>query len=106
MKYFLFKLTPPRPTFAQDMTDTEAKLMQEHLAYWKGLADRGLVIIFGPVADPKGNYGIAILEVEEETDVNALGMSDPTIKANVGFQFEVYPMVRAILRKCDRRKAA
>jgi len=101
MKYFLFKLIPPRPTFARDMTDAEAKLMQEHVAYWKKRMEGGLVIVFGPVADPKGTYGVAIVEVEEEVDVNALGMNDPTIKANVGFQFEVYPMDRAVLRKCD-----
>jgi len=99
MKYFLFKLIPPRPTFAHDMKEAEAKLMQEHAAYWKGLMDRGLVILFGPVADPKGVYGIAILELEEEAYANALGMNDPTIKANVGFNFEVYAMDRAILRK-------
>lgn len=99
MKYFLCKLIPPRPTFAQDMKDAEAKLMEEHVAYWKGLMERGLVIVFGPVADPKGTYGVAVLEVGEEVDVNALGMNDPTMKANVGFSFEVYPMHRAILRK-------
>jgi len=96
--YFLCKLIPPRPTFAQDMTDAEAKLMQEHVAYWKGLMDRGLVIVFGPVADPRGTYGVAILELEEE-DAKALGMNDPTIKANAGFHYEVYPMDRAVLRK-------
>ena len=99
MKYFLLKLIPPRPTFARDMTDKEATLMQEHVVYWRGLMDKGLVIVFGPVADPKGTYGVAILEVEEEVDVNALGMNDPTMKANVGFQFEVCPMDRAILRE-------
>ncbi len=99
MKYFLCKLIPPRPTFAQDMKDAEANLMQEHVAYWKGLMERGLVIVFGPVADPKGTYGIAILEVEDEVDVNALGMNDPTIRANVGFSFQVYPMERVVLRK-------
>lgn len=101
MNYFLFKLVPPRPTFAQDMKDTEANLMQEHVAYWKGLMGRGLVVVFGPVADPNGTYGVAILEVGEEVDVNALGANDPTIKANVGFRFELYPMVRPVLRKCD-----
>jgi uncharacterized protein YciI len=98
-KYFLCKLIPPRPTFAQGMTDAEATLMQQHVAYWKGLMDRGLVIVFGPVADPKGTYGVAILELEEQDDANALGMNDPTIKANGGFHFEVYPMDRAVLRK-------
>jgi uncharacterized protein YciI len=65
-KHFLCKLIPPRPTSAHDMTDAEAKLMQQHAAYWKGLMDQGLVILFGPVADPKGVYCISILELEEE----------------------------------------
>lgn len=33
MSFFLCKLIPPRPTFARDMTQAEAKLMQEHVAY-------------------------------------------------------------------------
>jgi uncharacterized protein YciI len=98
-KHFLCKLIPPRPTFAEDMTDAEARLMLQHAAYWKGLMDRGLVIVFGPVADPRGTYGVAFLELEEGEDANALGMNDPTIKANVGFHYEVYPMDRAVLRK-------
>jgi uncharacterized protein YciI len=80
------------------MTDAEAKLMQQHVTYWNALMDRGLVIVFGPVADPRGTYGLAILELEKE-DANALGVNDPTIKANVGFHFEAYPMDRALLRK-------
>jgi len=98
MKYFLCKLIPARPTFAQDMTESEAKLMHQHVAYWKGLMEKGLVIVFGPVADPKGVYGVAILELEEDEDANVLGMNDPTIKANVGFHFESYPIDRAVLR--------
>jgi uncharacterized protein YciI len=90
-KYFLCKLIPPRPTFPQDMTDAEAKLMQQHVTYWNTLMDRGLVIVFGPVADPRGTYGLAILELKKE-DANALGVNDPTIKANVDFHFEAYPM--------------
>jgi len=99
MRYFLFKLIPPRPTFAQDMKDTEARRMEEHAVYWRGLMNRGLVVVFGPVADPEGTYGVAILEVVEGEDVNALGMSDPTMQANVGFQLEIYPMARAVVRK-------
>jgi hypothetical protein len=59
MKYFLYKLIPPRPTFPQDMTELERKLMQEHVAYWKDLANRRIAIVFGPVSDPRGTYGLA-----------------------------------------------
>jgi len=98
MKYYLCKLIPPRPAFAQDMTEAEAKLMQKHVTYWKGLMDKGLVIVFGPVADPNGTYGVAIIELDDEADAISLGTNDPTIKANVGFKFEVYPMPQAMLR--------
>ncbi len=99
MKYFLYKLIPPRPTFAQDMKEAEARLMQEHAAYWKGLMDRGLVVAFGPVLDPKGGYGVGIVELEDAADANDLGVNDPTIKANIGFRFEMYPMPRVIARE-------
>src|SRR5581483_8090481 len=50
MNYYLLKLLPPRPTFVQDMTPAEAKLMQEHGVYWRGLMARGYATAFGLVA--------------------------------------------------------
>ncbi len=74
------------------MTQAEARLMREHSAYWRQLMSKELVIVFGPVSDPKGVYGIAVIQLEDNEGANALGMNDPTIRANVGFTFEVYPM--------------
>jgi uncharacterized protein len=99
MKYFLYKLIPPRQTFLQDMTQAEEKLMHEHVKYWENLINRRIAIIFGPVADPKGGYGIAIIETKDENVVNDLGTNDPAIKPNVGFRFEIYSMPEPILRK-------
>jgi len=93
----LCKLIPPRPTFAQDMTEVERKIMQEHVVYWKDLSDRRIAIIFGPVLDPKGTWGIAIIGVASEPEAHILVRYDPAIQA--GFTFEVYPMPGAILRK-------
>jgi len=97
MNYFLYRLNPPRPTFPADMTPAEAELMQKHAAYWTGLMKQGRVIAFGPVADPKGSYGIGLIRLEEGEDANALGANDPVISANVGFGFEVHPMPRLVL---------
>jgi uncharacterized protein len=104
MKHFLFKLNPPRPTFPVDMTPAEGKLMLDHVAYWSGLMNKGQVIAFGPVADPKGPYGIAVMQLEDNVDANSLVADDPTIKANVGFTFAVYPMPDLALRaeRCRR----
>ena len=97
MKYFLYRLNPPRPTFPADMTPTESILMQEHVAYWSGLMKKGLVIAFGPVADPKGSYGIGIIQLQGDSDPRVLGLNDPVIKANAGFDFEAHPMPRVML---------
>jgi uncharacterized protein YciI len=99
MSFFLCKLIPPRPTFAQDMTETERKLMQEHVAYWKDLAERGIAVVFGPVADPNGAWGVAVVEVENEADVRGLSTNDPTIKSGLNFKFEIYAMPIAVLRR-------
>jgi len=42
MSFFLRKLIPPRPAFARDMTEAEAGVMQEHVAYWTDPADKGI----------------------------------------------------------------
>jgi len=93
----LCKLIPPRSTFAQDMTEAERKIMQEHATYWRDLSDRGIAIIFGPVLDPKGTWGLAIIEVEDESEAHTLGRNDPAVQA--GLTFEVNPMPGAIVRK-------
>ena len=96
-KRFLYQLIPPRPTFAQDMTEKERKIMQEHALYWKDLTDKRIAVAFGPVLDPKGVWGLAIVEAANEQDVRALGTNDPVVKA--GLTFEVYAMPGAIVRK-------
>jgi uncharacterized protein len=93
MKYFLFKLIGPRPTFAQDMTAEERNLMQEHSAYWRNLLDQDIAIIFGPVMDPNGAYGLGIVKVDAQEETRALIAGDPAIKKNCGFKYEVYPML-------------
>jgi uncharacterized protein len=95
---FFCRLLPPRPSFAQDMTQAERDLMQEHAAYWKEWLTRGHVIAFGLVAEPGGVYGIGIVEFEEEAEVNAFTDGDPTIRSRSGFAFEVHPMPMGVVR--------
>ena len=97
MKFYVLKLLPPRPTFVADMTAEERQLMQAHSAYWSALMAQGKVVIFGPVADPAGPYGLAVVRLEEEVDPRSLCSDDPVIKAEKGFRFEVSPMLRAVV---------
>ena len=61
------------------------------------LADRRITIIFGPVLDPDGAYGIAIVEAKDEIVILEIGKNDPAIKAEVGFKSEHYSMPDPIL---------
>lgn len=96
-KHFVFKLIPSRPTFNQDMTEEEKNIMKQHVVYWTDKANQGIAIAFGPVLDPKGMYGLGIIEVENDDQVNNLIADDPAIKSGLG-RMEIYQM-RAILRK-------
>ena len=98
MPHFFLKLIAPRPTFAADINAAEKKMMQEHVVYWKGRQDKGEVLVFGPVMDPKGAYGMGIVEFADEAQARAFVAGDPAMKANCGFTCEIYPM-RAVTRE-------
>ena len=97
MKYFFYKLISPRPTFPADMTPEEAKLMQQHVAYWSARMAEGKLVAFGPVAHPEGTFGIGIIRLEDSSEAASLAANDPVILANAGFVAEVYPMPRAVV---------
>lgn len=70
--------------------------MQKHFGYWSCLIDERKVVAFGPVTDPKGNYGIAIVEAADEVNAEKIASDDPAITANAGFRFELLPMPRLV----------
>ena len=57
-----------------------------------------VVLVFGPVMDPKGAFGMGVMEGADENDIKRRTDADPAMKANVGFKVEVMPM-RAITRE-------
>lgn len=96
MRYFFCRLLPPRPTFMADITQVEMALMQEHGRYWRGVMLDGKVVAFGPVADPKGAFGVAIVRLKDNTDISSLTDNDPVILANAGFSFEILAMPQLV----------
>ena len=71
--YFAYKLIPPRPSFPVDMTHTEAAIVQDHFVYWQKLLSQGTAVLYGPVADPAGAWGLAIVEAGTADEVRAGG---------------------------------
>jgi uncharacterized protein YciI len=97
MNYYFYKLISPRATFPADITPEELALMQKHTVYWKEQIEAGNAILVGPVADPKGVFGVGILRSNDLAVAEALAASDPVILANVGFGKEIYPMPRIMV---------
>jgi hypothetical protein len=93
MAHFLLKLRPPRASFISDMTEAEAGLMGEHAAYLKSAEG---VVLFGPVADPAGPWGMAVVSVADEKAAEAITAKDPLIRADTGFSYEILPMLSAV----------
>ena len=74
-----------------DMSDAERVVMQQHIAYWKGVMDQGKVIVFGPVFDPEGAYGMGVVEMDSEEDVNGFMAADPSVLNSLN-TFEIFAM--------------
>jgi hypothetical protein len=94
-KYFFLKLNPPRASFMLDMTDEERAIMHLHIAYWAPYVQDGTVLVLGPVADPKGGYGIAIIRVDNDEQLQELIGNDPANGLN---SYEYHPMARVATR--------
>ena len=92
-KYFVLRLNPRRPDFAQTMNEEEKSIMQQHAAYWREEMSKGKVVVFGPVLDPYGVYGLGIVAVDDEQQVNAFIEGDPASKIN---SYEYHPMLAVV----------
>ena len=95
---YLLKLMPPRPTFALDMTPQEQAAMGQHAQYWSAQMDAGRAIVFGPVLDPAGVWGLLALEVSNEQELNALKDGDPALSGIPGMRWEVMPFLQSVAR--------
>jgi uncharacterized protein YciI len=93
--YFVYRMNPPRPTFATDMDQHEAAIMAEHMAYWRERMDEGKVVVFGPVAGATGAWGLGVLVVRDDDEARALVEADPAMRSALATS-ELSPMPVAV----------
>jgi uncharacterized protein YciI len=97
MSYFVYRLIPPRPTFDLDMNDQECELMGRHGQYWTRLTQEGKVLVFGPVRDATGAWGLGVIEADDEAQARSMIDADPAVAEGLA-TFELGPMAAAVLR--------
>jgi uncharacterized protein len=84
MSTFVFRLMAPRPTFALDMSDEEREIMAQHAAHWQPWIDSGQMVIFGPVLDASGSWGLGIVEADDEDGLRTVAANDPVVTTGTG----------------------
>jgi len=96
---FIIVLRPvPRLLQAENWTDAESKIVDEHIAQLKRLLVDGKLILAGstiPLDSTK--FGIAILEVDSEEEARTIMENDAGVKAKI-FTAELFPYHVAMIR--------
>ncbi len=99
MSYYFCKLVPPRADFAQTLSEAEMAAMMAHAQYWQEKAKEKIAVVVGLVGDPKGFYGMGVLEVTDENQLQNILDNDPVIKANLGLKYEHYILPRGVIQR-------
>jgi uncharacterized protein YciI len=100
MSWYLYRLLPGRRDFAATMTDDERAIMGRHVQYWSEHLASGRVMIFTPVADPAGDWGLGIVQAQTPADAAALGDADPAVVSGIA-RYDVLALPGAITAPLD-----
>ena len=61
------------------MTDAEREIMGQHAAYWQPYLDSHQMVVFGPVLDDTGSWGLGVVEADDEDELRAFAAGDPAV---------------------------
>jgi uncharacterized protein len=89
---FLVRLIPPRPDFPQTMSDAEQHVMHQHQEFWRELLAEGRVVVYGPVSDPAGAWGLGVLRASNRVEVIEYCNVDPAVASGL-MTFETFPIM-------------
>jgi uncharacterized protein len=97
---FVLRLLSPRPTFALDMTDEEREIMGRHAVYWQPFVDSGQMVVFGPVLDRTGSWGLGVIEAQDEQELREFAAGDPAVTTATA-TMEIGTMLAGFVRRPD-----
>jgi uncharacterized protein YciI len=97
MSTFVFRLIAPRPDFAMTLTDEEREIMGRHAAHWQPLVDAGRMVVFGPVLDSTGSWGLGVVESDDEATLREFAAADPAVTTGTAI-VEIGQMLAGFVR--------
>jgi uncharacterized protein len=80
------------------MTDEEREIMGLHATHWQPLIDSGQMVVFGPVMDGTGSWGLGVVEAEDEDELRAFAAKDPVVTTRTA-TIEIGKMLAGFVRQ-------
>jgi uncharacterized protein len=84
MATFVLRLRGSRPNLALDLTDEERDVMTRHAAHWAPYIESGQMVVFGPVLDETGSWGLGVVEASDEQELRTYADEDPAVTTGTG----------------------
>ena len=58
--------------------------MTRHAEHWRPWVESGQMVIFGPVLDGSGSWGLGVVEADDEEELRAFAADDPVVTTGTG----------------------
>ena len=71
--------------------------MGRHAAHWQPFVDSGRMVVFGPVIDDTGSWGLGVVEAEDEDELRAFAAGDPAVTTGIA-DVEIGTMLAGFVR--------
>jgi uncharacterized protein YciI len=79
------------------MSEEEREVMGRHAAHWQPLVDSGAMVVFGPVLDDTGSWGLGVVETEDEDELRSFAARDPVVTTGTA-EIEIGTMLAGFVR--------
>lgn len=71
--------------------------MGRHAAHWRPRVESGEMVVFGPVLDSTGSWGLGVIEAEDEDELRAFAAADPVVTTKTA-EIELGKMLAGFVR--------
>jgi len=72
--------------------------MGRHAAHWQSRVDSGQMVVFGPVLEAAGSWGLGVVESEDEDQLRAFAAGDPVVTTGTA-EMEIDKMPAGFIRR-------
>ena len=71
--------------------------MGAHAAHWQPFVESGAMVVFGPVLDNSGSWGLGVIEAADEDELRAFAAQDPAVTSGTA-SIEIGKMLAGVVR--------